>query len=50
MWLCPYCIISSWATGARPERQYERLAAFAKARALKPEQEFYEKSLEALRK
>ena len=50
-WLCPYCMAKlCWATGASPERQYERLAAFSKARGLKKEQEFYEKSLEALGK
>ena len=51
MWLCPYCMAKlCWATGSKPQRQYERLAALAKARGLKREQEFYEKSLEALQK
>lgn len=51
MWLCPYCMAKlCWATGASPARQFERLAAFSKARGLKKEQEFYEKSLETLRK
>ena len=50
-WLCPHCMAKlCWATGAKPRRQYERLAAFCKARGLAKEQEFYEKSLEALGK
>ena len=51
MWLCPYCMAKlGWATGTAPERQFTRLAAFCKARGLKTEQDFYEKSLEVLRK
>ena len=51
MWLCPYCMAKlGWATGTAPERQFTRLAAFCKARGLKTEQDFYEKSLEALKR
>ena len=50
LWLCPHCMAKlCWATGADPQRQLERLAAFSKANGLKKEQEFYEKSLEAIR-
>jgi archaemetzincin len=48
-WLCPECLAKlSWATGADPAKRFERLIAFAKENGLKPEQEFYEKSLAAL--
>jgi archaemetzincin len=50
-WLCPVCMAKlCWATGAHPQRQYERLAAFCGSIGLAAEQEFYQKSLEALRK
>ena len=50
LWVCPHCMAKlCWATGADPQRQLERLAAFSKANGLKKEQEFYEKSLEAIR-
>jgi archaemetzincin len=48
--LCPHCLAKlCYATGAEPEKRFEKLIAFCKAHGLKPEQEFYEKSLAALR-
>jgi archaemetzincin len=48
--LCPHCLAKlCYATGADPEKRFEKLIGFCKANGLKPEQEFYEKSLAALR-
>lgn len=48
--LCPHCLAKlCWATKTDPEKRFEKLIAFCKANGLKPEQEFYEKSLAALR-
>lgn len=49
-WLCPVCLAKlCWATGDDPQKRYERLASFCKENGLKREQEFFEKSLAALR-
>jgi archaemetzincin len=48
--LCPHCLAKlCYATGVDPQKRFEKLIAFCKAQGLKPEQEFYEKSLRALR-
>jgi archaemetzincin len=48
--LCPHCLAKlCYATGADPERRFEELIGFCKRNGLKPEQEFYQKSLAALR-
>ena len=48
-WLCPECLAKlCWATGADPAKRFERLAGFCKANGLKPQQEFFEKSLALL--
>jgi archaemetzincin len=48
-WLCPVCLAKlCYATGADPAKRYARLAAFCKANGLRPQQEFFEKSLEVL--
>lgn len=48
-WLCPHCLAKlCWATGMKPARHYERLAAAARALGLDQEQAFYEKSLARL--
>lgn len=50
MWLCPVCLAKlCWANRLDPEKRYERLLEFAKENGLETEQEFYEKSLAALR-
>jgi archaemetzincin len=47
--LCPHCLAKlCHATGADPLRRFQELIAFARREGLKPEQEFYEKSLAAL--
>ncbi len=46
---CPECVAKLWwITGADPVGRYRKLAAFCKEQRLRPEQEFYEKSIEAL--
>lgn len=46
LWLCPHCLAKlCYATGADPVKRFKDLAAFSKRAGLKPEQEFYEKSL-----
>jgi archaemetzincin len=48
--LCPHCLAKlCYASGADPEKRFERLIGFCKLGGLKPEQEFYEKSLAAIR-
>ena len=48
--LCPHCLAKlCYATGADPQKRFEKLIAFCKANGLKPEREFYEKSLSAMR-
>jgi len=50
LWLCPYCLAKlCYATDVNPERRFERLIAFCKANGFPKEQEFYEKSLAAMR-
>ena len=50
MWLCPVCLAKlCWATGTDPEKRYEKLIEFSKQHGLEAEQQFYKKSLEALR-
>jgi len=47
--LCPECVAKVWRiTGAAPVERYRRLAELCKAQGLKREQEFYERSLQAL--
>lgn len=49
--LCPHCLAKlCYATGAEPARRFEKLIQFYKARGMKSEQEFCEKSLALLRK
>jgi len=49
--LCPHCLAKLCrATKADPARRFEKRIEFYKQNSLKPEQEFCEKSLEALRK
>ena len=49
LWLCPHCLAKlCHATGADPVRRFKDLAAFSRREGLKPEQEFYEKSLAIL--
>jgi len=44
--LCPHCLAKlCHATGADPEKRFEKLIAFCEANGLKAEQEFYEKLL-----
>jgi archaemetzincin len=48
--LCPHCLAKlCYATGADPGKRFEKLIGFCKANGLKPEQEFYEKSLAVIR-
>ena len=48
--LCPVCLAKlCYATGADPAKRFERLAAFYREHGFKAEQEFCEKSLQALR-
>ncbi len=48
--LCPHCLAKiRYATGANPEKRFEKLIALCKTDGLKPEQAFYEKSLAAMR-
>ncbi|MFH1920349.1 MAG: archaemetzincin [Planctomycetota bacterium] len=50
LWLCPHCLAKlSWATKADPEERFKKLIDFSKANSLDREQEFYKKSLSALR-
>jgi archaemetzincin len=50
LWLCPICLAKlCHATGADPTKRYEALAAFAKERGLKKEEEFYRRSAAKLR-
>jgi archaemetzincin len=47
--LCPECLAKvCWATRADPVERFAKLAAFCHEHGLKPEQEFYERSLRAL--
>ncbi|MGA2033907.1 MAG: archaemetzincin [Thermoguttaceae bacterium] len=49
LWLCPHCLAKLWhATGADPVRRFKDLVAFSSREGLKPEKEFYEKSLALL--
>jgi archaemetzincin len=49
LWLCPHCLAKLCrATGADPVRRFKDLAAFSRREGLKPEEEFYEKSLAIL--
>jgi archaemetzincin len=48
--LCPHCLAKlSHATGADLETRFEKLIAFCRATGLEEQQQFYEKSLAALR-
>jgi archaemetzincin len=48
--LCPHCLAKlCHATGADPEKRYEKLIEFCKKHGLDEERAFYEKSLAALR-
>ena len=48
--LCPVCLAKlCHATGADPLKRFEKLIAFCKANGLKPEGEFFQKSLAAIR-
>jgi archaemetzincin len=48
--LCPHCLAKlCYATGADPEKRFEKLIAFYRANGLRTEREFCEKSLTALR-
>ncbi|MHC4406933.1 MAG: archaemetzincin [Planctomycetota bacterium] len=48
--LCPQCLAKlAWATKLDAEDRFEKLIAFCRAKGLKEEQEFYEKSLAAMR-
>jgi len=48
--LCPHCLAKlCFATGAKPAKRFEKLAAFAKRHGLETAGAFYEKSLAALR-
>jgi len=48
---CPECVAKvCWATGADPIERYKKLAEFAKQHGLTPEERFYNKSLDALRR
>ena len=50
LWLCPHCLAKlNWATKADPLKRFGKLIDFTKANGLTREQEFYEKSLAALR-
>jgi archaemetzincin len=50
LWLCPICLAKlCYATGADPVKRYKALAEFSKREGFTAEEEFYEKSLEALR-
>ena len=50
LWLCPRCHAKLyWAVKHDPARQLERLAAFCKEQGLAQEQEFFAKSLAAIR-
>ena len=47
--LCPECVAKLWwITGADPVGRYRKLAEFCKAQGLKPQQECYEKAIQAL--
>ena len=47
--LCPECMAKvCWATGADPVERYRKLAEFCKTHGLEAEEEFYERSGEAL--
>ncbi len=48
--LCPHCLAKlCHATGADPQKRFEKLTAFCRTHALKTEQELFQKSLNALR-
>jgi len=48
--LCPECMAKvCWATRSDPITRYGKLAGFCKEHGLKPQAEFYEKSINALR-
>jgi archaemetzincin len=49
LWLCPQCQAKvAFATGADPGKQFTNLIAFAEAHGLKPEADFWRKSLAAI--
>jgi archaemetzincin len=49
LWLCPHCLAKlCYATGVDPARRYEKLAAFCRECGLRPEEEFFRKSLAKL--
>jgi archaemetzincin len=49
LWLCPQCLAKlCYATGANPQKRFKDLIAFAKAHGLPREEEFWQKSLDAL--
>jgi len=48
--LCPHCLAKlCYATGADPEKRFEKLIAFCKKNGLAEEQAFYERSLSTMR-
>lgn len=50
LWLCPVCLAKlCWATDADPAKRFARLAAFCRANDMPREQEFFERSLAALK-
>jgi archaemetzincin len=50
LWFCPHCLAKlCHATGADPEKRFEALIAFAKGHKLEREEEFWQKSLAAMR-
>jgi len=49
LWLCPHCLAKlCWATKVDPKQRFEKLIAFCKTQGLKREEDFYQKSLEAM--
>jgi len=50
LWLCPVCLAKlCWCIGTDPAERYEKLIEFCRDNELKPEREFFEKSLKVLR-
>ncbi len=49
LWLCPECVAKVWwATGADPQKRYERLLEFCREHGLTEQAEFYSKALELI--
>ena len=50
VWLCPECVAKvCWATATDPVERYRKLADFCGKNGFKREQEFYGRSIEALK-